>query len=149
MNFFLKVAAAYQAVRFTMELCREAKQLKAKAKPVEPVVVAIPPCVDSDLLIMPEKQNTLDLNEVGVSSSAGSIPVHAESGFIPEAVEGDSLGKSAGRIGVDKDCSTGSSLMEQQRPKKKPRASKKRARIRQAIPRFTIVEPTLVSVEIR
>jgi hypothetical protein len=145
MNFFLKVAAAYQAVRFTMELCREAKQLKAQARPVEPT----PPSENSGHLVMPEKENTLDVNKIGVSSSAGSIPGYDDPGFIPEAVEGDSLGKSTGRIGVDKDCSAGSPIVEQQHSKKKPRARKKRARIRQAIPRFTIVEPTLVSVEIR
>lgn len=145
MNFFLKVAAAYQAVRFTMELCREAKQLKAK---VEPVVVPTP-VVDSGIVESANKENTPDANQLGVSCPTVSIPVNAVSGFIPEAAEGDNLGKSARRIGVDKDCSAGSSIVEQQHSKNKPRASKKRTRIRQAIPRFTIVEPTLVSVEIR
>jgi hypothetical protein len=149
MNFFLKVAAAYQAVRFTMELCREAKQLKAKPVAVEPIVVATPAQPDSGSLPTVMQENTPDLNQVGVSDSAGSIPGYDDQGSIAEVAEGDSLRKSTGRIGVDEDCSAGSPTVEQQHSKKKPRPPSKRSRIRQTIPRFTIVEPTLVNLEFR
>jgi hypothetical protein len=154
MNFLLKVVAAYQAVRHVAECCREAKCETAKADVVAPapqavVITEVIPPQDSGYLTAVEKENTPDANKVGVSACAGSIPVAALSGFIPTAVEeGDSFRKSTGRIGVDKDCSTGSPLMEQRRRKKKRRSPQKRASLREEIPRFTIVEPTLVSVEI-
>ena len=147
MNFLLKVVAAYQAVRLVVELCHEARSLTAKPTVTQPVVII--PNRDSGHLTAVKKENTLDANKVGVSACAGSIPVTAVSGFIPTVVEeGDSFRKSTGRIGVDKDCSTGSPLMEQRRGKKKRGSSKKRTGLREEIPRFTIVEPTLVSVEI-
>ncbi|MNF25527.1 hypothetical protein D3C85_289630 [compost metagenome] len=147
MNFLLKVVAAYQAVRLVVELCHEAKH--QTAEPTVPQTVTIIPNRDSGHLTAVKKENTSDVNKVGVSACAGSIPVTAVSGFIPTtAEEGDTFRKSTGRIGVEEDCSTGSPAMEQRHRKKKRRSPKKRANLREEVPRFTIVEPTLVSVEI-
>jgi hypothetical protein len=148
----LKVVAVYRAVRYVHELCREAEQYQVQPKvTVAPTVVdvVVPPVVDDGIEPEPQQGNTPDVNLIGTGECAGSIPGHDEPGFIPDAVEGVPLRKSAGRIGVDEDCSTGSPALEQRGIKKKPRSPKKRARLRQEIPRFVSVEPTLISVEIR
>ena len=129
-------------------LCREAQQIEQQTALSEsPAEVA--PVVDSGNLELAEKENTLDSNKVGVSVLAGSIPVSDAPGFIPAAVEETDPRKFTGRIGVDRDCSAGSPPVEQQRGKKKHRPGKKRPRFRETLPRFTIVEPTLVNVEFR
>jgi len=147
----LNVVAVYQAVRYVRELCREAKQYP------EPIVFSDLPTEAASELKATEtvvdetvlKGNTPDVYLIVTGECAGFIPGQDEQGSIPDAAEGEPHRKSTGRTGVDKDCSTGSPIMEQPHPGKKPRASKKRTRLRQTIPRFTIVEPTLVNVEFR
>lgn len=151
----LKVVAVFQAVRYVHELCREAEQYREQPKTseaptvVEVVEVVVEPVVDDGHTPAVVQGNTPDVYQIGTGECAGSIPGQDVPGFIPEAAEGDDLRKSTGRIGVDEDCSTGSPALEQRGRKKKPRPPKKRSRLRQEIPRFVSVEPTLISVEIQ
>ncbi len=137
MNFLLNLAIAVQAARiiygFTKLDIPALKNTEAPAKK-EAVVVM--------------QENTTDSNQIGVSDVAEFIPGCDDPGFIPSTTDGDSIGKSAGRIGVEKDCPTSSPINGQRKGKNKYRATANRSKHHTKIKPFVTVEPLLVSVEV-
>lgn len=148
MSILLKVVFAVQAARIALGYLEVAplKRPTKVVKATEAITADFLLCEGTGYLPVSMKENTSHSNHIGVSALAGSIPGCEEPGFIPSATEGDAFRKSTGRIGVDKDCSTGSPLKEQRRGKKKRRQTKARSKLHKELTTIVAVEPILVNV---